>query len=510
MCHDGSISVADIDSDFLIDRIKKFRTKDLLYKVGRICNQIHDGFLPITRERVSRIGVTSKQQVLFVPWALAFIAKWSIIEGGEHRTPLASDDDLFELVGIYNNLPNPAPDDRDRDSRLLQWMARTSWEQFPYQDPLQPHLPRYFTLLKTLTDQDCGRVLDIPREWESSTGIALEDYMILGIAAYSKALQTPLFSKDVFETTPVDSIRSRATPENMAAFLHLCSADYERFRDESAELAIDAHLRRYEFNLLRKYPLIRPTPHELVSPIPNLILERITRGVYYEMKARFAQAGRNPFAEQFGRSFEAYVGFLLKEAYGDEAVHHEPRYGSSELRGPDWIVIDGETAVLLECTVTETSLEAKTVADIDRLTDDLKKIYVDRIRKYQRKIEDLKRGSTGLDMRHVSRFIPLIVTHESVYVEPVLRSLIASELERAGITWNDYRLVDICDVELVTGWRHERLAELLDGWENAYMTEPQSLGAFLGAKAGREHLRGNPFLKNTLHQFAEKQLGLTT
>jgi hypothetical protein len=508
---DGEPQVPVISVDHIVRRIRKYRTRDLLEKVGHLSNRVDregGGLWEVTRRQRSHLGQMREDKVYFTHWALAFIAKHSILEGSDLNTPLVTQEDLFELAGLYGLLDDPfLGRPHDEAFAAFGFLVRTSWEQFSLQESVRELIPRYYALFKLFTEMDKAPVLDIPGEWHANTGMSIEDYMILGVAAWAMALNTPRFWETVFARTEVESVRQRATKETLGSFFNLVSADYQRFRSESSTFQLGRAYAKTEFNVLRKYPLIRLGRRELVAPVPRLILERATKGVYYEMQGLYAQSGRNVFTEQFGKNFEAYVGFLLKRAYGEDQVRPEPVYGREHRRGPDWILIEGDTAFLFECTVTGTSLEAKSLGDFETIIRDMGRVYVERVARYPRKIRDLRDGKTGIDLGGVRRFVPLILTHEPVYIEPVIRAYIEAELQARGTGGHEYHLLDVSDLEVVTGWSGSSFSSVFGEWQKAYTAEPQSFRAFLRAKAFAQKLTWiNPFLGAIVDEFFAEQL----
>ena len=64
-------------------------------------------------------------------------------------------------------------------------------------------------------------------------------------------------------------------------------------------------------------------------------------------------------------AFQRYVGWLLNDSLGSRAsVIEERAYGKPEKLGPDWIVFQGDAAVLIECRTSSLTLESKETADL--------------------------------------------------------------------------------------------------------------------------------------------------
>ncbi len=76
-------------------------------------------------------------------------------------------------------------------------------------------------------------------------------------------------------------------------------------------------------------------------------------------------------ANFFGEIFEAYIGLHLEKFYDHDHLHFEPKYGKEHRRGPDWIVIEGNRAVLIECRTSRLRKETKSRAEFDDVQKDL-------------------------------------------------------------------------------------------------------------------------------------------
>lgn len=488
--------------------VRRYRVRDVLLgtnatyrNLGKNENQ------PFQLERTIVRGKQRYTQTLtFGAHTLAFIAKQAIIHGSEYRDTPVGDPEYMELHG---NLDDAFLDQDPTTTPLgaFAFILRTAWEQFTFQDPIGNLIPRYYTIFKTMNELDEVRVIDVPAQFLAKTGLTIEEFMTLGVAAWSIADRHSQFFERAFIETEVAAIALKAADGRLARFLELMAADYARFQEESRRFALDATLAKTEFNALRTYPIIRLRAGELTAPVPKLVLERATRGVFYILQDTLMVEKGNPFKEQFGRDFERYVGFLLEEAYGSERVIHEPVYNKEHRHGPDWLVRDGSAMLVIECTGSGLTLQAKTAAQFDQVVKDVARIYADRIDKFDEKIEALRSGRTGVDCSGVERFIPVIVTHETLYVEPAVRAFIREALDDHDELFEQVRLLDIGDVEAVTAWHHLSFAALLDEWREAYKTEGQSFGVYLYKKAKREGLnQQHPYLTQVFEQFFRTQL----
>jgi hypothetical protein len=175
---------------------------------------------------------------------------------------------------------------------------------------------------------------------------------------------------------------------------------------------------------------------------------------------------RNDFAAFFGKNiFEAYVGMHLRKLYKKGRVLTEQRYKKNSHDTSDWIVIDSNAIVLVECKTSDLTKEAKTFAEQEQLLADLKKRVIKGITTCHRTAEDAKQKVEGLDdLSHVNSFHYLVVTADYSFSSnsSVYRSLIDTELQKTLGTIPRYHVISISDFEDIFSYLEEySLSELL-------------------------------------------------
>src|SRR5690606_3096543 len=74
--------------------------------------------------------------------------------------------------------------------------------------------------------------------------------------------------------------------------------------------------------------------------------------------------GENLFRVAFGHVFEAYVGDLLRQGCGPSQVRSEFEYVKGR-KSPDWMVIQGDTLVVIEVKQSALTLNAKVSGDVE-------------------------------------------------------------------------------------------------------------------------------------------------
>src|SRR5581483_4159862 len=96
-------------------------------------------------------------------------------------------------------------------------------------------------------------------------------------------------------------------------------------------------------------------------PIPILLHEKVTRGLYFIVGDHFRVLNDNSFRIAFGQVFQAYIGKLLKEFINNALIIPEIKYGRSEKSTIDWIIKDNKRAIFIEVKESCLFLRAKTI-----------------------------------------------------------------------------------------------------------------------------------------------------
>jgi hypothetical protein len=145
-------------------------------------------------------------------------------------------------------------------------------------------------------------------------------------------------------------------------------------------------------------------------------------------------------------------------------------------------------------------MSTKTVADIDDIAADTQRMFVGTASRFPGKIRDLVEGRTPIDLQGVHEFVPIIVTYESAFVEPILREVAGQEAMR-GI-----QLLGIADLETLSAWNAKHgMLRLLREWRDSYDQSPQECGTFLlnwsKSQSDDDVAWEHPLLKQTQDSF---------
>ena len=158
-----------------------------------------------------------------------------------------------------------------------------------------------------------------------------------------------------------------SVPEVWTKFLSRASCNRDAFRaacQNDLYRVKDALYTQFEFNPLHRYPIIDVGGGRFVAVDPDLIVERTTFGLFYDLFER----DRTVFAERFGYVFDQLVGKLLGSVCPPQALWSAAAWESA-LGGKkpkniskigDWVYIGQSRNVLVECKSLRPSLELVT------------------------------------------------------------------------------------------------------------------------------------------------------
>lgn len=501
-----------ISLDQLITRVKRYPTWRMLAMTHELSlKEEKQKDKPWRVERVRPFGwFGTREYVHITQFDLAFLAKLSILYSSDLRTEKLDQNAVFELIALCGSLDDAFLHQGHDKFVLWAFLLRTAWLQFPPQSGIRYLLPRYYLMFRSVNDGIADRPFDVPSAWGELTSLTLEQAMALGFVLYARASTAPFFQSKDLQNPQIDFLRRLATEENRERILTLAGAGYQKFRELQQEYAVrDPLYAKTEFNALVKRPVIEVPRRGWIAPIPRLVIERFTQGIFFDLADAFSGDKRNEFLDYFGTLFEEYAGMLLRDGWGDANVIHEPRYGREEKRGPDWIVLEGEKALLFECRSSRLRLPTKVIADEQALRADIRRMFVEPLKKYQQKIHDLRNGSANVSLGRVRHFYPCVAVAEKVYLEHIYRDIIDDELRAAGVEPFEYYLIDVELLELFSRWaKQTSVGDILEDWSRARREEPPTdLEIWVKQKAKEMKLNFDcPLLRRTWEAFLEAHI----
>ncbi|MDO8756767.1 MAG: hypothetical protein Q7J64_02035 [Elusimicrobiota bacterium] len=292
-------------------------------------------------------------------WQQMFVAHTLIVSSNDFR-PLKYDEDAIRYcANLFNDVEDPHLQENSGVSGAgFSFLLRLAHSQFPMQISPTDMLPRFAQILSQTEGE--RKEFDIDGEFQKISGLSIQDCMTIGFGVFSvlqdgQRLALPL-------SNHVDGLKDVFAADKIEKFIKFASADYKEFRDLQVEHSAPEGFERYQLNGFYDKPLIKTTRSRwIVAPIPIMVLFKSTIGIYYALLNAHEKSGkRNDFRSFFGKNnFERYVGWLLE---GRPGLIKEITYGV-EIRTSDWILIEGDTATLIECKLSGLTLNEKSTAD---------------------------------------------------------------------------------------------------------------------------------------------------
>jgi len=361
-----------------------------------------------------------------------------------------------EFIALVNNVStihNPVDDIQPSDPKeaLFSIMVRLAYQQFPFQEGIHNVLPRHILLYLYSKVQSPAIKLD--NEAFRQFGLHIQEYMTIGLAFYAASLKHTVFPRSFIENTLVEGMKKYLTPEKVEIFLSRTSADFNTFRDMCIQ-EIENYPKggTYRFNPLFDRPIIVRKDGRFCIPVPMLVPYVITKGLYYDFLDFFSSEAGNLFADWFGHAFEHYGGLLLKHTFDKLNVFPEPVYSKEHKRGPDWTIIQGNSAIVFEFRSGRLNKKAKIYGDYADIATLVKRNIIEPLTKFPEKIADIRSGLTGIPSDGNLEFFPCIVTYEPLYSNQLFHDIIRQEMKRDGIPEFDFELMSIEDLELLLSW----------------------------------------------------------
>ncbi len=245
--------------------------------------------------------------------------------------------------------------------------------------------------------------------------------------------------------------------EGISLLLNSIIADPNRFRQiYEQKKQKDRRFRIYNFNPLLTFPILRPWHHHqsksmeqdrMVAPLPDLMAYRISTGIFYKIFNHYTEQ----FSKYFGHLFAAYTGRLLEVSVKTQNLISEDTirqtYPESSGKCPDWVVLDGSTAILIECKATRFSLHALATGAEESVNDSLKQVLKGLKQLHEFRQAIIKKAPGLERFHHCTEIKPVLVTFEPLY-------LINSDLFRKHI--NDLLGQDVINLP----WRLLSVKEL--------------------------------------------------
>lgn len=232
---------------------------------------------------------------------------------------------------------------------VLTQLHRLGQRQFPWQRNKLHPLPIYRTsFLYGFPEAET--------KFYARYGLTLADFELFAIGLYAllkdnQAVRLPV----TLQQLGFDAQKSETALRLLALTPAAANLKARQFQRAATHIA-------YTGSVLRQTPLIR-FPKVILAPLPELIIDRITDGIYYDI------VEKGDVTHKIGKRFEAYCIELLTDYVPKLTISGEFTYGKQQ-HSPDILVGEhGQINVAIECKAKREPIAAKLGEETTALAD---------------------------------------------------------------------------------------------------------------------------------------------
>ncbi|MEK6337533.1 MAG: hypothetical protein AABM67_21645 [Acidobacteriota bacterium] len=283
----------------------------------------------------------------------------------------------------------------------------------------------YHDIPKSLAATSRPQKFNFEESFRDLYGTSTREFINIGFTASVAALSKAGFTRGYFRKAREQGIKLPSDRKLLSALDRLAADPIQLRNLHRKYQPADPRFAMYGFNPLILRPLVRPWRQKkhvsidedrLAAPAPNLVVLKNSIGIFYEMFNRYGVE----FANYFGEVFEKYVGIVLKHCGKSIELIPESRvretYPSEQGKTPDWIIVDGDSAMLVECKATRFSRAALLTGAESAINDSLKQVI-----KGLGQLADFRNAClakrTGIEkLNKCETFRPVLVTLEPLYL----------------------------------------------------------------------------------------------
>ncbi|MEZ4460941.1 MAG: hypothetical protein R3E66_14690 [bacterium] len=408
--------------------IRKYSSTGVLTAIGLAARKHDDPTSAVHRD-------FQEKGIHWHPLVGASLASLSVQWSNAHRGTAPTVNQFFDLyndVAHYVTLDPIVYDSKANDAFQTSFDAvflRMAAQQFRYFRGGIFNLARARVLWGEAASRAEQRkdfpALSVDEYFENTVGGTLLDTLSVGFVLFAAASgENSSFTRDYVLRARTEELLSLPEDSVLERVLRFFSADRSEFRKlaESSRLR-DRRFRMYDPNPLHLKPILRlggrdggpPGSEVLVAPIPALLATRISNGLLHQSVSNQDE----PMMRAFGYIFEEYVGILLRACGLEEQILSERelrRFGYTG-KCPDYVVIEGQSLVLLECKACR--------MPVSHLgNDDSARYFDEGLRQVRKALVQMREFIDAINhgyikhprLRVIQDIVPTVVTFETLFL----------------------------------------------------------------------------------------------
>lgn len=312
---------------------------------------------------------------------LLFIAKRKYrIRGQWRQLDCRNYNALVNVLNALKALSNAEAGLRLARMSVLAEMPRISAQQFDWQRGWL-NIPQFYRST-FIYGQGAGA-----EYFKDSYGLSINEFSFIGFALHTHFCDKPIAAR-MMDLRPLP-----ISPHAYEAALKRLAIPIDEARQKAREVRRKNWPLEYQPSILRSFPCISfgLKNERIRSPLPQLILERTTSGIFYDIAGAGWQV-----REEYGRNFEEYALRYLRCMLPaiDWQPEHAYKWKKAETKSPDLLWTEGaKIRLAIECKATRMSIDARYGDDplLERGYEDIVKA----IFQLWRYFSHCRRGLTG-------------------------------------------------------------------------------------------------------------------
>ena len=425
---------------------------------------------------------------------LATLTKFALahcsLEGGE----IPNDKEMLLLGSWIGELPSAFTEEPVGAIGLDELYVQLAYQQFQFQTggssiEMGRTLVLFRDISAGMTSPPASQTFDLMAEFESFAGMSMERFMWCGHAVYGATRDAAVVNlrwkpghAESMQLGWHGDLDHMPTAESIKVFVSLVSRTPEEFREEIGDLrAKDPNLLAFDFMPLLSHPVVRLDNDQVIVPVPKLLADRITSGIFHDFSEHIDGKGRNtPFRDYFGYLFEEYVHGQLLLVFDESELIPETDYGKPGQRTPDWTVNDPQGLVAIECRTSGLNLLTRQTGEWARIKADMHQIGSIVLKNLEGKKTDIAATETPIDPASLQDIRGVLCTWESMWRLGAYGRLIHQTLEEEGIGPFEFHLLPIDWLERICAMgSKEVFYEAIDllkvdtSWDDQFGGQPE-------------------------------------
>jgi len=354
--------------------LQEFELETVLRTVALSSNWLANNRTPINTE----IGAPVSR------WALAFIARQALCDSAWKPNGRSfTVTDLAHAVRLYEDLPEPIYSTTPEKDPIAP--ERTFLRMANLQYPFQENLHHAFARMAHILDDTAPRTtrgpkMDIGHRLQEIHGMSASRIVrtgaLLSALGQKMTQPAPVISLSALSRSDIPAMADALDLANLRQFVREFGLPVAARQSGYLDCGDAGDYVKYTFNELKAYPIVELSEDLICIPCLEFLLQRMSTGLYFSLSDDSNLGGKeNPFREKFGYVFEEYVGEQIKAHVKGYTIHPEFLYDSGK-RSPDWLLIRGKEAILIECKSSQLSVGARTYFDDRFLLPEARRVYL--------------------------------------------------------------------------------------------------------------------------------------